>query len=141
MFSKLIRFGFINTKQISFIMKKIIALFVLMLGVSFTASAQKATKPATSKTATTKEANIEKAAIEDSKALNEFIPLTNQQMQDFKGLFAWKHQQLADGNLTDERKKLIADTVEAKINATLTSEQSTKLSQNQKLVKILTGKK
>lgn len=122
-------------------MKKIIALFVLMLGVSFTASAQKA-KPA--KAATTKadpkEAAIEAAANDDTKALNAFVPLSDEQVVSFKGLFAYKHRNLAQG-LNEEEKKKLADIIDAKVNATLTPDQVTKLSQNPKLLNQLTGKK
>jgi hypothetical protein len=119
-------------------MKKIIALFVLMLGISFTASAQETAKTTT--TAESKEAAIQKAAIEDAKALNEFIPLSNDQMQSFKGLFESKHRVLAEANLSEDRKKSMTQTIEAKISATLTPEQFQKLSQNQTLLKQLTGK-
>lgn len=122
-------------------MKKIIALFVLMLGVSFTASAQKA-KPA--KAATTKadpkEAAIEAAANDDTKALNAFVPLSDEQVVSFKGLFAYKHRNLAQG-LSEEEKKKLAEIIDAKVNATLTPDQVTKLSQNPKLLNQLTGKK
>jgi hypothetical protein len=140
MFNKIVRFGFINTKQIPFIMKKIIALFVLMLGVSFTANAQKNTsaKPATA--ADSKEATIQKAAVADTKALHEFVPLTDAQMQSFKGLFEYKYRTLSE-NLSEERKKVLAETIEMKINATLTPDQVAKLSQNQKLLNQLSGKK
>jgi uncharacterized protein (UPF0264 family) len=120
-------------------MKKIIALFVLMVGFSFTASAQKKTsvakpsKVATTTAANTTDAAIQEAAIKDTKALNDYIKLTNEEMQSFKGLFEYKHQSFASG-LTDERKKIISDTVEAKINATLTPEQVTKLSSNKALL-------
>ena len=123
-------------------MKKIIALFVLMLGLSFTANAQqKSTKPVTAtNTGTSKEAAIQQAAVNDTKALNEFIPLSDSEMQSFKGLFEYKHRSLSE-NLNDERKANLATTIEAKINATLSPENATKLSQNQKLLKQLTGKK
>jgi len=123
-------------------MKKIIALFVLMLGLGFTANAQqKSAKPVTAtNTGTAKEAAIQQAATNDAKALNDFIPLTDSEMQSFKGLFEYKHRSLSDTNLSADRKKSIAETVEAKINATLSPEQVTKLGQNQKLLKQLTGK-
>ncbi|MES2485967.1 MAG: hypothetical protein V4581_08505 [Bacteroidota bacterium] len=125
-------------------MKKIIALFVIMLGLSFTANAQQkknVAKPAVTGTnaGTPKEAAIQEAAIADAKALNEFIPLSDADMQSFKGLFEYKYRALSE-NLSDERKKNLTETIEAKINATLSPEQATKLSQNPKLLNQLTGK-
>ncbi len=125
-------------------MKKIIALFLLMLGVSFTASAQQKTaaKPAATATATdAKQANIQQAAAADLKALNDFIPLSKEQSQALGAFFVHKHQQLADTGLTAERRKLLSEGFEAKLNATLTPDQVTKLSQNPKLLNQLTGKK
>lgn len=125
-------------------MKKIIALFVIMLGLSFTANAQQkknVAKPAVTGTnaGTPKEAAIQEAAIADTKALNDFIPLSDADKQNFKGLFEYKYRILSE-NLSEERKKNLAETIEAKINATLSPEQATKLSQNPKLFKQLTGK-
>jgi hypothetical protein len=119
-------------------MKRIITVLALMLGVTFTAHAQQnqQTKPATT-TATNPEAKIQQAAIEDVKALNEAVKLDNTQMQDLKGLFENKHRNLA-ANLSDERKKLLAQTIEAKLNATLTAEQTAKLNAKPELLKRLT---
>ncbi|SFQ27949.1 hypothetical protein [Flavobacterium akiainvivens] len=123
-------------------MKKIIALFVLMLGVSFTASAQKkaVAKPAQTKEQRAQAAEIQKGAQADTKALNEFVKLSDDQMVSFRGLFEYKYRNLAEG-LSDERKKALAETIEMKINATLTPDQVTKLSQNPTLLNQLTGKK
>jgi hypothetical protein len=123
-------------------MKKIIAVFVLMLGVSFTASAQKAAKPAKAATTTadTKEANIKKAAAEDTQALSAFVKLTDPQIVSFNGLFEYKYRKLAE-NPTEADRKSLVEIMNAKINATLTPDQVSKLSQNQKLLNQLTGKK
>lgn len=120
-------------------MKKIIALFVLMAGVSFTANAQqkKAPKAAAAQAETSANSTIQKSALEDTKTLAEIVGLTTQQMQDFNGLFEWKYKQLAE-KLSDERKELVAQTVEAKINASLTSDQITKLNAKPEVLKKLT---
>jgi hypothetical protein len=142
MISKLIRFDVVNTKLISFIMKKIIALFVIMLGFGFTANAQQkkaAAKPATAAQAQTnsKDAAIQAAAIKDVNALNAYIPLNDADKQSFKGLFEYKHR-LWSENLSEERKGLVSQTIDAKIKATLSSEQLTKLEANPKLLNTLT---
>ncbi|KGO94337.1 hypothetical protein Q766_05300 [Flavobacterium subsaxonicum WB 4.1-42 = DSM 21790] len=146
MISKLIRFDVINTKQKSFIMKKIIALFVIMLGFGFTANAQQ--KKAAVKSAavastatpqqTAKAATIEKAAISDVESLNSFIPLKDADRQSLKGLFAYKHELLSDAALSKERKDIVSQTIEAKLRATLSPEQMAKLDQNTKLLNTLT---
>ncbi|WP_131450706.1 hypothetical protein [Flavobacterium subsaxonicum] len=127
-------------------MKKIIALFVIMLGFGFTANAQQ--KKAAVKSAavastatpqqTAKAATIEKAAISDVESLNSFIPLKDADRQSLKGLFAYKHELLSDAALSKERKDIVSQTIEAKLRATLSPEQMAKLDQNTKLLNTLT---
>ncbi|KOS07873.1 hypothetical protein AM493_18770 [Flavobacterium akiainvivens] len=123
-------------------MKKIIALFIVMLGVSFTASAQKTAKPAVAAkpaaVADSKESKIQQAAVNDTKILNETVGgLTTAQMRDFKSLFEQKHRSLSDA-LTDERKSSIWQAIDAKIKATLTPEQLEKLNSKPEVLKKIT---
>lgn len=121
-------------------MKKIIALFVLMLGAGFSAQAQQNNQPATATASTNPQAKIQQAMLEDVKALNEVVSLDNAQMQDFRKVFENKHTNLA-ANLSDERKAILAQGIEDKINATLTPAQLAKLNARPEVLKKLTGKK
>lgn len=122
-------------------MKKIIALFVIMLACSFSANAQQ--KKATPATTNSKQAavevnsNAEKGALNDMQALTQFVQLTDAQASRLKGLFLEKHKQLAQ-QLSDERKAVLAEAVETKLKAALTPEQVAKLEDNTKLMNMLT---
>ena len=125
-------------------MKKIVYLFSIMLACSLTANAQQkkaAVKPAkqeVQQTAATNEASrkIAEAASKDVTALSKVISFTGTQKQDFMGLFEYKHRHLAE-NLSDERKKVLSQTIEAKINATLTPDQNAKLAKSPQTMKVL----
>lgn len=122
-------------------MKKIIALFVIMLACSFSANAQqkKATPAVTTsqQTAAQVNSNAEKAAMKDMQMLNEFVKLTDAQSSRLKGLFLEKHRQLAQ-QLSDERKTVLAQAIETKLKAALTPDQIAKLEDNAKLMNMLT---
>lgn len=120
-------------------MKKIIAILVIMLGFSFSANAQqRATKATTTQQQGVDEAAIKKAALKDVTALSEFIQLSEDQQKNFKGLFEYKHRVLADKNLSQERKDILADAIEAKIRGNVPQDQVAKLDDNPKLMEILT---
>lgn len=128
-------------------MKKIIALFTVMLAFGFTASAQqKAVKPATTTTAVkpapqvtdTKDRAVAESAAKDVAALGKVIAYTGTQQQDFTGLFEYKHRLLAQ-NLSRERKEILAQTIEAKIRATLNADQNAKLAGNTEMIKQLSN--
>ena len=123
-------------------MKKIIALFAMMLAFGYTANAQqkKATAPATTKQqqASVDEAAIKEAAVKDVTALGEFIVLTEDQKSAFKGLFEYKHRVLADKSLSQERKDILAEQIDMKIRATVSADQVGKLDENPKLMNKLT---
>lgn len=125
-------------------MKKIVFLFSIMLACGLTANAQQkkaAAKPAkqeVQQTAATTEASrkIAEAAAKDVTALGKVISFTGTQRQDFMGLFEHKHRNLAE-NLSDERKKVLLQSIEAKINATLTPDQNAKLAKSPETMKML----
>lgn len=123
-------------------MKKIIALFVIMLACSFSANAQqKKASPAvaTSQQAATQvNADAEKAAMKDMQALNEFVQLTDAQSSRLKGLFLEKHKTLMGQQLSDDRKNVLAQAIETKLKAALTPDQIAKLEDNAKLMNMLT---
>lgn len=122
-------------------MKKIIALFAIMLACGFSANAQqKQTSPAT-EAARQKgmeiKAAAEKAAIKDVTMMSEFIKLTDAQKNNFKGLFSFKHEQLLGQPLSNDRKTVLAEQIEMKIKASLTPDQVTQLNNNPDLLKKL----
>lgn len=142
MFCKLIRFDVINTKQISFIMKKIIALFVIMVGFSFTANAQQKkaavkTTAATTANVDAKQQKIQADAKADLNALNAVVKLSDADKQSIQGLFEYKYRLHGEG-LSQERKDVLSQTIDAKIRATLSADQVAKLDANPKLLKQLT---
>jgi hypothetical protein len=128
-------------------MKKIIALFVIMLafGVNANAQQKKATTArapqavTANKVDTEKEAALEKAALKDVKTLSEYVTLTPQQQVTFTSLFKFKHRSYGD-NLSQERYDIITKNIEAKINSTLTPDQLSKVQGNAQLMKVLTTK-
>lgn len=130
----------LSTKNFK-IMKKIIALFVVMLAFGLNANAQQkkavATKPAANQEALSKKATISEAAVKDVNTLSEFVKLSADQKVKFKGLFEQKHLDYAQ-NLSDERKAVLADYVEAQINSYLEPAQVAKVEGNAQLMNILT---
>ena len=117
-------------------MKKIIALFVIMLAFGLNANAQ---QKAPSKQITEKQDAISVAARKDVKALGDVVKFEGTKEQDFFGLFKKKHSELTqNGELSKERKDVLAQVIEAKITATLTPEQNKKLSSNPALLQKLT---
>ncbi len=120
-------------------MKKIIALFAMMLAFGYTANAQqrKATAPVQQQ-ASVDEAAIKKAALKDVQMLGEYIELTEDQKTAFKGLFEYKHRDLATPNFSQERKDILAEQIEMKIKATVSPDQVGKLDENPELMHKLT---
>ena len=127
-------------------MKKIIALFVIMLAFGVNANAQqKKTKAAPAATATATPAKqqyhetpeVQKAAARDIELMSTSINLTEEQKNAYKGLFEMKHRTLSDKNLSTERKTVLASNIEMKIKSMLTPDQIAKLDSNPQLLKTL----
>lgn len=117
-------------------MKKIVALFVFMLGFGFTATAQQtAAKPAKTVTA---QSSFASDAKKDVAALDKVVALSAQQKQSFQGLFEYKHRELAQVAGSEERKAIVAQTIEAKVRATLTQDQMAKLDAQPEVLKKVT---
>lgn len=119
-------------------MKKIIALFVIMLGFSFTASAQqKAPKKAATATAPA-QASVAELAKKDVAALDGVVKLSAQEKQTFQGLFEYKHNQFAQVQGSADRKAVISETIDAKVRATLSADQMAKLEAKPEVLKAIT---
>lgn len=120
-------------------MKRIIALFVIMLAFGLNANAQqrKAATPATNQVNTSKDAAFSEAAIKDVATLSEYVKLTADQKVNLKSLFEYKHRTKAE-NLSAERKAIVAETIEARLKASLEPAQVAKIEGNTQLMDILT---
>ncbi|AXG72867.1 hypothetical protein DVK85_00920 [Flavobacterium arcticum] len=119
-------------------MKKIIALFAMMLAFGYTANAQQRKATAAVQQTSVDETAIKQAGTKDVKALAEFIELSADEKTAFQGLFEYKHRTLADKNLSQERKDILAEQIKLKIEATISSDRVEKLNKNPKLMNILT---
>jgi hypothetical protein len=103
-------------------MKKLIAALTLLLAFSINATAQE--KKAT---------NSHDLAKKEATDLAAAVGLTETQTADFVRLFELKHTTLENKTLSDERKKVLATSIEAKIRATLDATQTDKLEKNKAL--------
>lgn len=121
-------------------MKRIIALFVVMLAFGLTANAQqkKATAaPATNQEALNKQASYSDAAVKDIATLSEYVKLTADQKVTLKSLFTEKHSYYGQ-NLSNERKAVVAENIEMKLKSILEPAQLSKIEGNAQLMNILT---
>jgi hypothetical protein len=123
-------------------MKKIIALFVIMLAFGLNANAQQkktTTAPATAeKSPAAVNDAVEKAAARDLELMSSALSLTEEQKTVYKGLFQTKQRTLATPNLSDERKSVLAENIERKIRSMLTTDQLAKLDANPEVLNKLT---
>jgi hypothetical protein len=120
-------------------MKKIIALFIITLGLGFTASAQQKVKVQSATTAmpTTPTKASESAATTDVATLNKVVPLTDAEKKTYFGLFEYKHRTLS-ATTTTEGKNTLAQSIDAKLRAGLNPAQMAKLDGNKKVLYTLT---
>lgn len=119
-------------------MKKIIALFVVMLAFGLNANAQqkKATKTV-AKQETSKELTVEQAAKNDlAKFTSVVTGLTDTQKQDFYNLFEYKHRETK--GMSADRKDSMAQVIEAKLKASLEPAQIEKLEKNPAVLREIT---
>lgn len=141
MFTYLVKFDKVNTKQSYTIMKKIIAIAALMLGFGFTAQAQQKKAETAPKAAVSQQtANIGKLATADVETLNKAVRLTADEKKIFQELFTTKHTYLTDPGTSgsEERKGIIYKTIDAKLRATLSADKMAKLDADPALLKKLT---
>jgi hypothetical protein len=106
-------------------MKKIIALLTLFFAFTFNVSAQE-------------KANVTELAKNDVVALAKVVKLTQQDETNFMGLFKKKHEVLSQANLSEDRRKIVVKSIDAKLRATLTADQMAKVDANPELLKQLT---
>ncbi|MBF00983.1 hypothetical protein [Flavobacterium coralii] len=120
-------------------MKKIIAVFAMMLAFGYTANAQqkKVATPAQQQETIDREA-LKKAVMKDITALSENMEISDSQLTNLKGLFEYKHQALADKTLNKERRDAISEAIEAKLRSGLPQDQVGKLDENPQLLYQLT---
>lgn len=118
-------------------MKKIIAIFVIMLAFGVNANAQQKAKTTTKAPSAQTQDDVKAAATKDVEALNKVITFEGTQKNDFQGLFENKHNNLKE-NLSDERKAILSNSIEAKLKATLTPAQFEKVAATPGLLKKLT---
>lgn len=131
-------------------MKKIIALFVIMLAFGVNANAQQKKAKAAPAQATpaktapeqTKQKSydveaVRKAAAKDLELMSSNLALTEEQKGIYKQLFETKHRQLTDKNLSQERKAVLAQNIETKLKSMLDADQIAKLDSNPELLKAL----
>lgn len=124
-------------------MKRIIALFVVMLAFGLNANAQQKKTTTAAPATATAQANTDKAAAfsasadKDIATLSEYVKLTNDQKLALKSLFEYKHRSFAD-NLSDERKAILSDNIAMKLKSTLEPAQVSKIEGNTQLMNILT---
>jgi hypothetical protein len=109
-------------------MKKLIAVLTLFLAFAFNANAQE-----------DKKMDAVNAAKLDAVKMSQSLNLTAEQQDQFVNLFVMKHQAMSDATATDAKKKEITQVMDAKIRATLTSEQMAKLDADPALLAQLTG--
>lgn len=106
-------------------MKKIIALLTLFFAFTMNVSAQE-------------KANFDQLAKSDVALLAKTVKLTAQDEVSFTGLFKKKHEVLSTPNLSEERRKIIVKSIDAKLRATLSADNMAKVDANPELLKKLT---
>ncbi|MCR5863244.1 hypothetical protein LRS05_14435 [Flavobacterium sp. J372] len=111
-------------------MKKIIALFVVMLAFGLNANAQQKKAPKAAAKETTKELTVAEAAQSDLDALTAIITnLDKTKKQDLYNLFEYKHRTMREG-LSAERKAAVSQSIEAKLKASFEPADIQKLENN-----------
>jgi hypothetical protein len=105
-------------------MKKIIALFVFIVALSFNANAQEG------KTA-------QELGKEDAQALVQYLEISGPIVKDLQNLFVEKHHVLLTEGISEERIKVISDLIEHKLAATLDANEMEKLRSDEVLYKKL----
>ena len=120
-------------------MKRIIALFVVMLAFGLNANAQQKKAPAATnqQALNTTEAAYSTAADKDIATLSQHVKLTSDQKVTLHSLFTEKHRYFGQ-NLSNERKAVVAENIEMKLKSTLEPAQLAKIEGNAQLMNILT---
>ncbi|WP_395053713.1 hypothetical protein [Flavobacterium sp.] len=106
-------------------MKKLLFIFTLICAFSINASAQE------------QKVTSQDLAKKDAVELTQLLSLNDTQTNDFFRLFEMKYTILEDKTLSDERKSVLSQTIEAKIRASLDAKQISILEANPDLLKRL----
>ncbi len=109
-------------------MKKLLSALVLFLAFTINASAQE----------TFKKVDEKVEAKKNLAALSEIVPVQGTLSEDLFRLFEYKYRNLNE-NLSAERKADLTKIIEAKLRATLTSEQMQSIENKPGLLKKLTN--
>ncbi|RZJ75409.1 MAG: arginine--tRNA ligase [Flavobacterium sp.] len=80
---------------------------------------------------------LHEAIEKDVQLLSSVVKLDDQGQRTFSGLFRNKHKVLSQKDLSDERKAVLAESIDAKIKATLTPAQNELLAKRPEVVKQL----
>ncbi len=112
-------------------MKKVIAILTLLLAFTINVNAQQDNKVTAPKTSV--------AAREDAASLTKFLELTPIQENDFARLFTKKYKILENPESKPEQRDQAVRMTDAKIRATLTDAQMSKLEENKELYAKMTG--
>ena len=96
------------------------------------------TKDAAAKTTVQTVSDKEQSAQSDVAALASFMTITSEQKELFLGLFRTKHDLYREsGELSDERKQIVANNISRKMESLMTSSEFDKLKSNTALFKKL----
>ena len=112
-------------------MKKIFSLFILFFAFTFSANAQDKRQ--------LQNEEFEKNSKTESVEVSNFLKLDAQTTEDLRNLFLTKYKML--GNMpSEDRKKQVAEIIEAKLRATLSAAQMAQLENNKPLFHKLVSK-
>lgn len=111
-------------------MKKLLFIFTLLCAFSFNTNAQKMKAVTTETSKTIVKLTPAEAANVDANELKALLNLDATKTQDFVRLFQMKYETLSDESLSDERKSVLKTVIEAKIRASLDSNQIELLEKN-----------
>jgi len=110
----------------------------MLLAFGATANAQQKSAEKTAKQAEYAKAKtgFNEAATKDVATLSEFVKLTSEQKVKLQSIFAEKHNLHAQ-NLSDQRKSIAKQSIEASFKSTLTPDQLSKVEGNTQLMQTL----
>lgn len=109
-------------------MKKYIAAFAFFLTATISMNAQN------------QEATYQTLAKKDMAELSQIVNLQESQKEDFFRLFEMKHEVTSNKNMSQERKTVMIQVIEAKIRGTLSAEQMAILESKPEVLNRLIGK-
>lgn len=109
-------------------MKKYIAAFAFFITTAISMNAQN------------QEATYQTLAKKDMAELAQIVNLQDNQKEDFFRLFEMKHEVTSNKNMSQERKTVMSQVIEAKIRGTLSAQQMALLEAKPEVLNRLIGK-